>query len=155
MSTPNENMSDFGTSFHEVAADGGTAATVNGATVVAPWAVGRYQVFLLSLDDITFACHLEVNSGAGAGTWADYTDDDGNNLLSATLTGIADSTQQQMMTVDLEALGSTTEYNSIRIALAVSDGTADSISCVHYTTGLHNRPGNVTDQWLGQQRTTN
>ena len=86
MSTPNENMADFGTSFHEVAAG---------------------------------------------------------------------STQQQMMTVDLEALGSTTEYNSIRIVLDVTDGTADSISCVHYTTGLHNRPGNVTDQWLGQQRTTN
>ena len=156
MSTPNENMADFGTSFHKIDADN---ETISGATIVAPWAVGRYQVFLLSLDeaatDITFACHLEVNSGDGAGSWADYTDDDGDNLLSATLTGIVGTLQQQMMTVDLEALGSTTEYNAIRIACVVTNGTADSVSCLHYTTGLHNRPGDVTDQWLGQQRTTN
>ncbi len=158
MSTPNENMADFGTSFHSSASDN---ETINGATIVAPWAVGRYQVFMLSLDDaaadITWTCHLEVNSGAGAGSWADYSDDDGDQLLSATLTGLGDgaATQQQMLTVDLEALGSTTEYNSIRIVCVVTNGTADSVSCLHYTTGLHNRPGNVTDQWMSQQRTTN
>lgn len=156
MSTPNENMADFGTSFHSSASDN---ETINGLTIVAPWAVGRYQVFMLSLDeaatDITWTCHLEVNSGAGAGTWADYSDDDGDQLLSTTLTGTTATTQLQMLTVDLEALGSTTEYNSIRLVCVVTDGTADSVSCLHYTTGLYNRPGNVTDQWLGQQRVTN
>ena len=159
--TPHEDIANLGVSYFKIDADNNAA--LNGDTIVAPWATGRYQVLILSIDevanvDLTFAVHLEVNTGSGAGSWADYVPDDGSTLATGTITASTSDETVKIMTVDLERLNITndTEYNSIRAVITVADGTtADGFSLIHYTTGLYNRPGNVSDLWMAQQRVTN
>ena len=157
--TPHEDIANLGVSVFKVNAD---AEAINGAAITSPWATGRYQVFILSADeataDLTVTVKLQYNSGAGAGSWADYVDDDGNALTTAALAPETGADTVNMFTVDLERLNvtDTTEYNAIRVVATVADGTtADGISIVHYTTGLYNRPSGTTDLWMGQQRVTN